>query len=306
MLRRARSVRSQVRDRLFGDDRHIGLWILPLFVMAALLGATLIGGLAVLYYAQQVRDLEQTTAATRRQLDEAVEDVDRAAKQAREDIDQQVGQARDEFSRRSPVRVPSKGGVYAVSAEHPDGSTRVASAFTVFSNEQETFLVTTYTVAALEDGGALPAVNVFLPDQTVALRVHNFDAERDLAVLVADGGPLPVLEWRPPDESLSLGDAIYAIGVAGPGTPTVVEGTVAGQSAEAIVPNVQLNSFLEGGPLIDASGQVVAVASQTYSPFGVVPGTLRYAPPIRLVCERLIDCTSADLGAESLGEASDG
>ena len=296
MLRRARSLRSQLRDRLFGDDRHIGLWIFPLFVMAALLGATTIGGLAVLYYAQQVRDLEETTAAARRQLDEAVEDVRTAADDAQEDIDKQVAEARDEFSRRSPVQVPADAGIYAVSAEHPDGSTRVASAFTVFSNEQETFLVTTYTVAALEDGEALPAVNVFLPQQTVALRVHNVDVERDLAVLVADGGPLPVLQWRPVDEQVRRGDAIYAIGVAGPGTPTVVEGTVAGISETAIVPNVPLNSFLEGGPLIDASGHVVAVASQAYAPVGDVPGTLRDAPPIRLICERLIDCTSTDLG----------
>jgi S1-C subfamily serine protease len=300
MLRRARSLRSQLRDRLFGDDRHIGLWILPLFIMVALLGATTVGGLAVLYYAQQVRQLEETTASARRQLDEAVEDVQRAAEKAQEDIDEQVGEARDEFSRRSPIDVPAEGGVYAVSAEHPDGSTRVASAFTVFSNQQETFLITTHRVAALDDGGVLPTVNVFLPDQTVALRVHNADPDRDLAVLVAEGGPLPVLKWRPADQPVNLGDAIYAIGVAGPGTPTIVEGAVAGSSDAAIVPNLQLNSFLEGGPLIDGAGDVVAVASQVYAPFGEVPGTLRYAPPIRLICERLLDCTSADVGG--LGE----
>jgi S1-C subfamily serine protease len=287
---------------LFGDERHIGLWILPLFVMAALLGAVTVGALAALYYAQQVGDLEEETAAARQQLDQAVTDVERAARRARRDINQQVGQARDEFSRRSPVRVPAEAGIYAVSAEHSIDETRVASAFTVFSNNTETYLVTSYAVAATEDGGALPTVTVFLPEQTVDLRVYSFDAERDLAVLLADGGPLPVLPWRPADEPLRNGDAIYAVGVAGPGTPTIVEGAVAGISDTAIVPNVQLNSFLTGGPLIDASGQVVGVASQVYAPFGVVPGTLRYAPPIRLLCERLLACTSADLGAESLGD----
>lgn len=301
MLRRARSVRSQVRDRLFGDDRHFGLWILPLFVMAALLGATLVGGLAVLYYAQQVRGLEETTASARRQLDQAVEDVEQAAEQAQEDIDEQLREARDEFSRRSPVDAPADAGVFAVSASHPDGETRVASAFTVFSSETETFLITSYQVTATEDGDALPEVTVFLPDQSVDLRVHNFDADRDLAVLVAEGGPLPVLEWRPADQEIRRGDAIYAIGVAGPSTPAIVEGVVAGRSDEAVVPDLLLNSFVEGGPLIDASGHVVAVASQRYAPFGEVPGTLGYAPPIRLICERLLDCTSADIGAQGLG-----
>lgn len=301
MLERARSVRSRLRSRLFGDERRIGLWILPLFVMVALMGATLVGGLAALYYGQQVAELEQTTRQARRGLDRVVSDVESTAEDAQRDIRRQVNQARDEFSRQAPIEGPNAKGIYAVSAQHGPDETRVGSAFTVFSNQTETFLITTYAVVATDAGAALERVELFLPNQQVTIRVHSFDADRDLAVLVAEGGPLPVLPWRPVDEPVRRGDALYVVGIAGPATPTVVSGRVAGVSDVAVVPDLPLNAFLAGGPLVDGSGRVVAIASQAYAPFGGVDGTLTYAPPIRLVCDRLIDCTAEDIGGAQDG-----
>ncbi len=296
-----RSMRSRLRGRLFGDDRHLGLWIFPLFVMAALLGAVLIGGLAALYYSQQVAQLEDATDRARKNLDTVVASVDKTAKGARKDIQKQVNQARDEFSRNSPVKSPAQAGVYSVSARHDGGEVRVGSAFTVFSNQTETFLISTY--ALVDDGqqGAVDSVEVFLPNQTVNVPVHSFDRERDLSVLIAEGGPLPVLQWRPADEGVRRGDALYAIGIAGPETPAVLEGRVAGSSALAVVPNLPMNDFMAGGPLVDGAGRVVAISSQHYAPFGESEGSLVYAPPIRAVCEVLIDCTAADMGAKGRG-----
>ena len=291
-----RSRRSRLRGRIFGDEKHFGLWIFPLFVMAALLGAVLVGGLSALYYGQQVSQMRETTAKARRNLDNVVNSVDDSAKQARKDIAKQVNQARDEFSRNSPVESPARAGVYSVSATHAGGEVRVASAFTVFSNQAETFLISTY--ALVDDGnqGAIESVQVFLPEQTIDVPVHSFDRDRDLSVLIADGGPLPVLEWRPVEEPVRRGDALYAVGVAGPNTPTILEGRVAGVSDVAIVPNLPLNDFMAGGPLVDGGSRIVAISSQHYKPFGDVEGSLVYAPPIRSVCEVLIDCTAADMG----------
>lgn len=301
MARGRGSEKVRLRDRLFGDDRHIGLWIFPLFVMAALLGAVLVGGLAALYYGQQAADLKQTTAQARKGLDDIVDDVDEAAEEARQDIRRQVNRARDEFSRDSPVESPAKAGTYSVSATHDDGEVRVASAFTVFSNRNETFLISNYAVVATEGGGAVPTVEVFLPNQTITVPVHSVDRDRDLSVFVAQGGPLPVMEWRPADEPVSRGDAVYAVGVAGADTPAILEGRIAGASDLAIVPNLPINAFVAGGPLLDGSGRVVGIASQDYAPFGAVEGSLVYAPPIRMVCEVLIDCTAADVGAKEPG-----
>ena len=296
-----RSIWARLRARLLGDERHIGLWIFPLFVMVALLGAVLIGGLATLYYGQQVGDLEATTARARKNLDDVLDDVSQQAKKARRDINRQVNQARDEFSRDSPVSSPASAGVYAVSATQADGEVRVGSAFTVFSDADETYLLTTYAVIATEDGGAVDSVDVFLTGDASTVPVHSFDADRDLAVLIAEGGRLPVLDWRPADEPVKRGDAVYAVGIAGPGVPAIVPGRVAGNSDLAIIPDVPLNEFLAGGPLVDGAGRIVAISSLEYAPFGQVDGTVVYAPPIRLSCEVLVDCTAEDVGAEDPG-----
>lgn len=303
MAEPGRSRRTRLRDRLLGDERHVGLWIFPLFVMAALLGAVLVGGLAALYYGQQAADLRESTERARKGIDDVVDDVENAADQARKDIRRQVNRARDEFARSSPVESPGQAGVYSVSATHAGGEVRVASAVTVFSSQAETFLISTYALVATEGGGAVDTVELFLPEQTVTIPVHSIDRQRDLAVLIADGGPLPVLDWRPADEPVRRGDVLYAVGVAGADTPAILEGSVAGVSDLAVVPDVPLNAFMAGGPLIDGSGRIVAIASQEYAPFGAVEGSLEYAPPIRMVCDLLIDCTAADLGAEGVNPA---
>jgi S1-C subfamily serine protease len=297
---------QRVRQVVFGSERRLGIWILPLFLMTALLGATMAGGLAVLYYGQRVNTLESTTAAARAQLDAVSEDVSQTAESATAAIEEQVRQVRESLAAGLPIGAPNDVGVFAVSARHENGEVRVGSAFTIYSDSSESFLVTNYRVVATEDGWAVRGAEVFLPERTVAAVVHNFDRTLDVAVLVVRGGPLPVLPWRPGDQAITRGDALYAAGIAGPGTAAVAEGKVAGVSGAALVPSMPLNEFVGGGPLLDASGQVVGIASLDYAPFGRVAGPMSYAVPIRAVCRRLVRCTAADMAADALGEQGGG
>jgi S1-C subfamily serine protease len=293
---RARRAARDLREAALGTERRLGLWILPLFLMTGLLGATLAGTLAILYYGQQVSRLESTTAAVRDQLDEAVEEVSTTATDAQEQIEESVRRFQESLATGSPVESPADAGVYAVAADHGDGEIRAGSAFTVFSDASSTFLVTTYRLVARGDGGAVTGVDVYAPQGTFTARLHNFDRDLDLAVLVLRGGPVPVTEWRPADEPVTRGDAIFLAGIAGPGTAAVVEGRVAGISDRAVVPSVPVNAFVAGGPLLDPAGRVVAVASLAYAPFGAVEGDLTYGVPVRRLCERLIRCTAEDVG----------
>lgn len=294
--------RGRVREVAFGSDRRIGLWILPLFLVTGLIGATLAGTLAVLYFAQQVRELEETTAAARAELTQARDEVVATASEATAAIAAEAERVRGELAALPPVESPNAAGVYAVAATHADGEVRVGTAFTLFSDERETWFVANYRVVRTADGFAVPTGEVFLPDQTVTVGVHNFDRDRDVVVLVARGGPIPVLPWRPADAAVTRGDGLWLAGVAGTDTAAVYAGRVAGVSAQAVLPDLGLNAFLSGGPLLDAEGRVVAISSLDHAPFGKVAGDLTYAVPIRVLCERLIACTAADLGAGSLGE----
>jgi hypothetical protein len=294
---------DRMRRVAVGDERRLGLWLLPLFLLTAALAATLAGGLTVLYYSQQVASLRAETAGARAQLDEAVTEVEAAVEQATSTIDDQVARVRAQLAQGVPVDSPNEAGVYAVAASHPDGAVRVGSAFTVFSDSNETYLITTFELIRQRGGGAVDRVEVFLPGQTVTGSVHSFDRSLDLAAVLLRGGPLPVTEWRPAEEALALGDALYLVGVGGPDTPTIAEGRVAAVSAEAIVASVLVNSFTAGGPLLDTEGRITAVAAPGYSPFGPGAGALGYAVPIRALCGGLLRCTSSDLGAAEVGGA---
>jgi hypothetical protein len=285
-----------------GDDRRLGLWILPLFLLTAALSATLAGGLVVLYYAQQVADLRETTETARSQVEETAANIQAVADEATATIEEQVRRFREQLAQGLPVTSPNEIGVYAVSARHDNGAVRVGSTFVLYSDERETFMVTTYGLVATAEGSAVERVEVFIPDQTVAGRVHSFDRDLDVAVVVLSGGPLPVPEWRPPDEQVQMGDAVYLAGIGGPDTPAVAEGRVAASSLDTIVPTFPVNSFTAGGPLLDVNARVVAIATIGYEPFGPGQGELRYTVPIRTLCRQLIRCTASDTGAGGLGD----
>ena len=109
-----------------GDRRRIGLWILPHFLVTALIGAALAGGLAALYYEQRVGQLEDATSSARGQILGTRDQVLEAAQESRDEIARLVAEAQDDLASSTPLDVPADGGVYAVSAAH--AAARCASA----------------------------------------------------------------------------------------------------------------------------------------------------------------------------------
>lgn len=296
------TTRERVRDAVLGNERRIGVWIVPLFLIVALLGATLAGSVAALYYGQQVSQLESTTANARAEVEQARQEITATASEAQKTIDAQMRRAREELAQEPPIESPRDAGVFAVSADHAAGEVRVGSAFVISSKENETHLATTYNLVQSGDQ-AVESVRVFLEGGPVPAVVHNYDPEHDVATLSLDAGPLPVPDWRPGDDPIQSGDPAYLVGVAGPGASSVLEGRVAAVSNEALVPTIPVNSFLAGAPLVDASGRVVGMASVSYAPYGPVDGDPLYAVPLQALCARAVDCTLADRGE---GRAQEG
>lgn len=288
---------------LFGDQRRIGLWIFPLFLLVALLAAVLAGGLAVLYYGQQVDDLEDTTAAARAEVVRVRDEVVAAASEAQAQLDRSLAEARDALAQGQPIDSPAAAGVFAAGVDHAGGERRVASAFAVFSDADETFLATTYRLVATPGGGAVGRADVYLPSGPVSAEVVNVDAEHDLAALRIGVGQVPVLPWRPPAEALSRGDAVFLAAIAGVDAAAVVEGRLAAVSPAALVVSFPVNDFLSGGPLLDSAGAVVGVASTRYAPFGDVAGAASYAVPVRRLCAALVSCSPEDLAGAEAGPA---
>ena len=95
--------RPDWRERLLGGRDRLGWWLLPLFVMVGLGGAVLAGSLAVVYYAQQVSQLESETREAREDLIGAADEVREAADEALATIDEEVEAVREELARGLPL-----------------------------------------------------------------------------------------------------------------------------------------------------------------------------------------------------------
>lgn len=313
-------------ERLFGGAGRLGWWTLPLFIAVGLLGAVLAGALAAVYYAQRVSALERETAEARRELTGAVERVSEVAAEARAAIESEVAAVRDELAVRLPIDDAVQFGIVTVRAEvverppappapqpGPTGEpppppppappprtvVRTGSGFAVVLSEGDAFFVTAFAVVADPERPqvAVERAEVRLGGDRLTARVHAWDPARDVALLRVDGlSNVAIPEWRQSDQPLNSGDRLFAVGLTPGGTLAQVTATVAAVDSTAVVIDAALPDVVRGGPLVDAEGRVVGVASTAYRPYGEAsaapPGV-----PVRLLCDRLIRCGAGDVPA---------
>ena len=108
--------RSSWWRRLVGETDRIGWWTLPAFLAVGLAGAVMAGALAVVYYSQQVGDLEAETRQARQDLRSGVDDVEAAREDALASIEEQVDAVRDALAEDPPVDDPATLGLVLVEA----------------------------------------------------------------------------------------------------------------------------------------------------------------------------------------------
>jgi outer membrane biosynthesis protein TonB len=167
---------------------------------------------------------------------------------------------------------------------------RFASGFAVATDGTVTFFATTYALVEDPDapGGVVASVDVITADGTVTGAVHSWDAGRDLALIRAEVRAVELLEWRPREEGLVVGERLVAVGV----TPTLntvqVSGSVAFWDVTLLVTDLTVVDFLRGAPIVDSEGLVVGVVSDDYRPFGAAAGERQSMVPVPLLCERML------------------
>lgn len=210
----------------------------------------------------------------------------------------------------SPAAAASRGGVVRAAAqeqpdEEPDpspeprrrGRRQIGSAFPVVQAEGETFYATTHAVLADPNApqGVTRDVALRLADRTVEAEVHSWDADLDIALVRARVGEVELLEWRPLDEPLELGDTVAVVGLTEALSTGVVTGSVVASEPRALSTDVSLLSSLRGAPLVDSDGRVIAIASSAYAPGGSGESG-RTSPPVQLLCEELLNCPAGGAG----------
>lgn len=311
---------THLRDRIFGDRDRLGWWTFPVFVMVGLTGAVLAGALAAVYFGQQVDALEDETRDAREAAASAAAEVASARDDAMAEIDEQVASVREALTREFPFEDVHANGVVAIrafvgspppeaAAGDGEGTSptvqdspapadaggappepRVGSGFAISAQDGTVFLATTYGVVADPDapGGIVQRLEVVTPAGTFAGVVHSWDEGRDLAVVRAQVGEVTIPLWRSSAAPLSLGERVVVAGTTPTPNPVQIAGQVGFADVSVLVTDLPDLPFLQGAPLVDASGHVVGVYSSRYRPLGAEAGGRQSSIPVRLLCERML------------------
>lgn len=295
-----RSDRLELRRHRILPRTVIGISML---LLAAAIGAAVAGAGLYAYYDWRLSENEDRvgtlTATLEARLTEANEDIASAQSQAVNEIreaaaplEQLLADTRT-VSDLTPELAPS---VFFISTLDTDGAPSVGTGFVVSSDDSQSLILTSYRTVAAATETPAPEIEVRGEDGNLTGRLHGWDVDRDLALVIVDKGGMTPLEWAPESvRAEALGRRVYIAGGLGGAGVSLSPGLVVDQSQAGIQHSAPVGNAWQGGPLLTAEGEVLAIASIAYAPLGFDPGDLTFAVPVEGACERVLTCSGGDL-----------
>jgi S1-C subfamily serine protease len=184
--------------------------------------------------------------------------------------------------------------VWFVSTRDEAGQPSVGSAFVVFSDAEQSFLLASFNTVRANAQEPTPGITVRKGDEEIGASLTAWDPPNDLALLAIDRPELPALSWAPADPPLQIGDRVFVVSGLGAAGGSISQGFVADTSANGIQHDSPVGAAFQGGPLLNSAGEVLAVASRAYSPLGFPPEAVFFGVPIRSSCSQVIRCPEGD------------
>ena len=189
--------------------------------------------------------------------------------------------------------------VFFVHTLDSSGQPSVGSAFVISSNSAESLLVTSYTAVAAATHTPGPPVYVRQGNSDTQVTVRTWDPQYDLALLVLPKGNLKPLTAAPTSPAPLPGQRLYAVSGLGSAGASLDQGTIVDVSSGGLAVDAGLGSAFQGGPMINQSAQVVAVASRTYAPLGFSSNGIWYSPYVEAACNKILSCPNGTLAGAS-------
>jgi len=180
--------------------------------------------------------------------------------------------------------------VWFVSTLDEAGQPSVGSAFVVFSDGEQSFLLTSYTTVRAATQNPAPEITVRKGDDVLGVELTSWDPANDLALLTVDRPSLPALRWAPTEPPVQVGDRVFVVSGLGAAGGAISQGFVADVSANGIQHDAPVGAAFQGGPLLTSGGEVLAVASRAYAPLGFAPEAVFFGVPIRASCAEVLRC----------------
>jgi len=293
----AERARNRVRRAL--PETALGLAGL-LFLMSV--AAAFSGAVLYAYYeSRQEQTTNKVEAFFRdynKSIDDATKTIQAEGERAKADIRTQLDELQKFAASGSTLTGlldKAQPSVYFVATLDQSGGPSVGSAFVVFADSQQSFLLTSYTT--VQAATVQPAPKITLRKQgqdDIDATLFTWDPDHDLALLSINRPNLPALNWSAADAPPKIGDRVFAISGLGSTGGSITQGFVADVSSDGLQHDTQIGTQFQGGPIINSDGEVVAVASRTYSPLKFNPQSVFFAPLVRLACDTVLKCPSGN------------
>jgi S1-C subfamily serine protease len=276
---------------------------LAMMVLAASVGAAFSGVVLYSYY-------EYRLSKTTDRINALSSGYQKAFANATADLNAERSAAETEIAKElAPLRQFQTGGaalsalvrkvapaMYFVHTLDQNGQASVGSAFVVASDPSRSLLLTSYATVAAATRRPGPDLYVRQGSQDTRVTLWTWDPRYDLALIVLAKGNLPAL--TPAPAAPAPGDTVFAVSGLGSLGASAAQGVVTDVSAQGIEHTAPVGQAFQGGPVVDSAGQVVAVASRSYSPLSFVSDGVRFAPYERSACAMVLSCPGGILSSQ--------
>jgi S1-C subfamily serine protease len=276
-------------------------------ILSAAIGAAFSGAVLYAYYEYRLDTNESS-------IDKYVNGFDKRLETATKIIAKERDDARSAVKKElEPLRQIAASGetisnlrkkvepsVWFVATLAEDGSPSVGSAFVVFADGDESFLLTSFTTVRAATRRPAPTIEVRKGDERLPGTLVTWEEGRDLALVSVKRGNLPRLEWSSNDPIVDPGERVFAVSGLGSEGASVTQGLVSDVSSAGIQHDTPVGMQFQGGPLVTSNGEVVGIASRAYAPLGFRSETVWFAPSIRTACDKVLRCPGGS-GAAGAG-----
>ena len=277
---------------------------LSAFILAISLGAAFSGAVLYAYYQYRLDQNEERIDQYVRTFDERLETAKKIIEKEQEEAKaavraeleplEKIAASGETLEQLLQKVAPS---VFLVETVDENGAPSVGTAFVVFSDAEQSFLLTSFNTVRAATRQPGPGITLRKGDDRIGATLFTWADGRDLALLVVDRGNLDRLPWSTGDPVVRVGDRLFGISGLGGAGGSVTQGFVGDVSQSVVQHDAPVGFQFQGGPLVNSNGEVVAVASRTYSPLGFAPDDVFFGVPIRDACIEVLRCPEGDEAA---------
>jgi S1-C subfamily serine protease len=265
-------------------------------LVAFSMGASLSGAVLYTYYDYRKTEAEKNANAFvktfKKRFDTAIKAINAESENAKSEIQAEIeplkriraeGETLDELVKKSS---PS---LFFVRSLDEQGAASVGTGFAVASDDNQTFVLTSYATIRAATVRPGPAIEVRQRDAVVKATLWTWDESKDLALLILQKGKVPTLPFAAKG-SVKTGMRIFAVSALGAQGGAASQGFVADVSSPGIQHDASVGQAFQGGPLLDSDGKVVGIASRSFAPLGFQSDDIWWAPAIRDACDKVLRC----------------